>query len=343
MGAWQILKHSAHRRWSTWIARRIPPAHKITLTHRSIFIFPSKMGFVFLVLLLLMFILAVNYQNALTHALVFFLGSLFFVSIHHTYRNLSSLQLIAVPASACFVGDTLKLQVRLLDALEKDHYQIKLQWQTARVIDVISPIEQQVSLDYPAQHRGICRPERLRVSTQYPLGLLEAWTWVDLVYDALVYPLPIKEPFRYITAASDQVHQGQALQKGFDDFHGFRTYQSGDNLKHIAWKQVARGQGLLTKVFEDHLEHTHWLDWAAVGHGDTEYRLSVLCGWVLASHELNYEYGLKLPHKAIEPSRGDAHRDQCLKSLALYDLEQAVRPDEGGANAGGDGAKGGLV
>lgn len=311
------IKALARRRMNKWLQKRIPMAKQVHLSHKSVFIFPSKYGFQFILLMILLFILAMNFQSSLTFALVFLLGSLLFVTVHHTYKNLAGLKLTAVPTTPCFVGDSLKLNVRLSDPEHQSHQQIRLGWHHSVMVDVKSQQELQVELNYPATQRGYFQPGRLRVATLYPLGLLEAWSWVDLTFGALVYPKPITTPFRYISTQSDQVHEGQSRQKGVDDFYGFKTYQPGDSLKHVAWKQVAKGQGVMTKEFEDSLEHSHWLDWQAVT-GDSEQRLSLLCGWVLSSHELGYEYGLKVPGTRIEPARGDAHRDQCLKVLALF-------------------------
>lgn len=311
------IKAFARRRMNKWLKKRIPQAKQVRLSHKSVFIFPSKYGFQFFLLMIVLFVLAMNFQSSLTFALVFLLGSLLFVTVHHTYKNLAGLTLTAVPTTPCFVGDSLKLNVRLSDPQKRPHQQIRLGWHHPVTVDIKSQQELQVELIYQATKRGYFQPERLRVATLYPLGLLEAWSWVDLTYGALVYPKPLVTPFRYLSAQSDQVHEGQYRQKGIDDFYGFKAYQAGDSLKHVAWKQVAKGQGLMTKEFEDSLEHSHWLDWQAAS-GDSEQRLSILCGWVLSSHELGYEYGLKMPGTQIEPARGDAHRDQCLQVLALF-------------------------
>jgi uncharacterized protein (DUF58 family) len=62
-----------------------------------------------------------------------------------------------------------------------------------------------------------------------------------------------------------------------------------------------------------------WLDWAATaGRGDTETRLSLLTGWVLAAEREQYRYGLRLPGRLIAPDSGAAHRDACLEALALH-------------------------
>ena len=52
---------------------------------------------------------------------------------------------------------------------------------------------------------------------------------------------------------------------------------------------------------------------------DTEARLSRLTRWVLLAHEQGARFGLKLPGVELAPDHGDAHRDRCLRELALFD------------------------
>ncbi len=56
---------------------------------------PTRAGMGLLLLLFIMLIGAINYQNSLVYAVVFTLGSLFWVGLHHTYRNLAGMELQA--------------------------------------------------------------------------------------------------------------------------------------------------------------------------------------------------------------------------------------------------------
>ena len=92
-------------RWQRWLARRIPAASSVTLNQRRIFIVPSATGGAFALVLLLMLLAAINYQNSLAYGLTFLLMSLFIIAILHTYRNLAGLTLRAVGANPVFVGE----------------------------------------------------------------------------------------------------------------------------------------------------------------------------------------------------------------------------------------------
>ena len=51
---------------------------------------------------------------------------------------------------------------------------------------------------------------------------------------------------------------------------------------------------------------------------DTEFKMN--CDMVIKAHRLNMTFGLKLPGQTIDPDRGEAHRQKCLKALSLYAL-----------------------
>ena len=102
------------QRWQAWLDRRIPPAAQVTLSHRSIFILPTRSALTFGLLLLLLLITAINYQNSLIYALTFWLFSVGLAAmLFYLFRNLSGLTLIAGHAAPCFAGERLRLPLWL--------------------------------------------------------------------------------------------------------------------------------------------------------------------------------------------------------------------------------------
>ncbi|SUE72826.1 Uncharacterized conserved protein (some members contain a von Willebrand factor type A (vWA) domain) [Ectopseudomonas oleovorans] len=174
--------------WQRWLARRIPPAASVRLNQRRIFILPSRVGGAFAVALLLMLLVGINYQNSLAYGLTFLLMAVFVVTILHTYRNLAGLVLKAGGGAAVFVGEQACFRVRL-ESREREHQAIALGWPPAELMlrDVPRQGQTEVDLSQPAVRRGWLRPERLRVESRFPLGLLVAWSWVDLDQAVLVY------------------------------------------------------------------------------------------------------------------------------------------------------------
>src|SRR5690606_34681237 len=73
------------RRMAQWLERRMPAAREQTLNYRSIFIFPTRPGLVFLAMLAVLLLAAINYQNSMLYAFTFLLGAVFALSILHCY------------------------------------------------------------------------------------------------------------------------------------------------------------------------------------------------------------------------------------------------------------------
>lgn len=307
-------------RWRRWQARRLPAAPRIELDQRRIFIVPSRSGTGFIVVLLLIFLAAINYQNSLAYALVFLLGSVFVVAILHTYRNLSGLLVSGNGASSVFVGEQARFGLRL-ESGGKEHQAIGVGWNAQQLqrSDVAPDHVQALELSLPTERRGWLPAPRMRVETSFPLGVLTAWTWVDLGQRVLVYPQPLQGEVPNLHSESADIEdQAQRLHgQGVDDFQGLKQYQPGDSWRRMHWKAYSRGEGLLVKDFADLRGQELCLDFVALG-GDVEQRLSRLCYWVLALSREQRPFALQLPGNRLDTDSGDAHREACLRALALF-------------------------
>lgn len=313
------------RRFDRWLSQRIPSARSVTLNQRRIFIFPSRAGLCFLTVLAIMLIAAINYQNNMAFALVFFLFSVFIVAILHTFSNLSGLCIESLRGHPAFAGEIAEFDVQLRRTRERAYHAIELSWPgeaTARLSLLDTQIAT-VKLFHRSRRRGWLRPGRLMVQTFYPLGLLRAWTWIDLDIVALIYPRPVVGP-RPISEEGDADFGKRSLKKGSDDFHGFRNYRSGDNLRHVMWRAYAKGQSLQTKQFAETHVQSHWLSYDACV-GEREHRLGVLCYWVLELERKGEVFGLQLPDAVLAPDSGAEQRERALRMLALFQSSPASK------------------
>ena len=305
-----------------WLKKRIPAASHVRLNHRRIFIMPTRAGMGLLLLLVIMLIGAINYQNSLVYAVVFTLGSLFWIGLHHTYRNLAGLELQATGSLPVFCGEEAQLNMTLVSE-RREHQAIGMRWPmtSSRQFDVAAGQSTTLVLYYPTQRRGWMRPDRLRVETRYPLGWFVAWSLVDLDWKILVYPKPISLPLPSMHGGGEG--QGdQLLVEGVDDFQGLRDYQPGDSKKRLDWRAWSRGQGLHSKIFAEPQHDSQWLKLEQAPGQTLELQLSCLAGWILQLQQRQQPYGLELPGTRIEPAAGEAHQEACLRALALYGVQE---------------------
>jgi len=305
-----------------WLARRAPAARSVTLDHSRLFILPTRVGLAFLLVIVILWLLATNYENNLVFALTFLLVSLFAVLPVHTFANLSGLQLHLCEARPAFAGDYAEALVRVARPGQRARERIQITWppEEGALLDLVDSGDAEARVALPVVRRGRVRAPRLRLESGFPLGLFRCWSWVDLDVEFLVYPQPKPAGPLPIGAAAVE---GESTQKrrGGDDFASLSPYNPGDSLRHVAWKQYAGGRDLYSKRYESGVDTRLWLDWDLLAGRDIETRLGNLGYWALQAEREQYAYGLRLPGTAIEPALGAGHLQRVLTALALFPVQ----------------------
>ena len=205
-------------RWQTWVKkwinRRIPRSDVQLLTQRNLFILPTAAGVVFCMLLLIMLITGINYQNSLIYLVTFLLGAVFVGAMHQTHRNLSDLELTLVQAGEGFAGDDILFRLRAA-AGKDDAIALTLSDDdfSVRVGHVPAGQSIDIALRVPSAFRGYLRPDQIRIETRFPFGLLKAWSWMRPVSAGLVFPRPIAAP-EVISAVDDGDQTATAISHG---------------------------------------------------------------------------------------------------------------------------------
>jgi uncharacterized protein (DUF58 family) len=302
-----------------WLDRRIPRETEVALTQRRIFIFPTMQALYLLLVVILLLLTGINYQNNLAYLLAFFLVSIFNTTILLTYLNLAGLRLRAGRHTPVFAGEHTEVEIELARLPQKAHHQLQLSWpdNTAQIVSLVRPDRITVRLPCKTVRRGLFHPGRFVVESFYPLGLLRCWSWVDLDTSIVVYPKPLRMGELPATAVAGSAGRESPLI-GKEDFYGFREYAPGDSLRHVDWRSLARGQPLQSKVYAAQQDEKHWVDWYELSAFGTEERLSRMCGWVLQLEESGKSFGLRLPGVEIAPDLGELHCKRVLTELALH-------------------------
>ncbi|WP_229506513.1 DUF58 domain-containing protein [Massilia sp. BJB1822] len=316
----------ARDRWLFQLGPREPG--EVLLVMRRVFILPTRAGLAFCGLLLIMLIGAVNYNLGLGFALTFFTGACAVADMVMTARNLGLLRLAPGRAQPVFAGEEAQFELHLHNPGRRDRYAVWLGFQEQgaprHVADVLAGASASVVLATPTTRRGWLAAPRVRLFTRFPLGLFGAWSYWLPDLKVLVYPFPEYDapPLPTSGAASEDGHG----QVGLDNFAGIRSYQPGDPMRHLAWRQIARldpasGQ-LLTKHFEGGAVAELSLDFDQLPPSlDLELRLSRMTRWVLEAEQRALPYAFRLGQQHFPSALGEAHRAACLRALALYGSE----------------------
>ena len=305
---------------SDWIFRaQVPEAEPVTLGQRRIFILPSRQGYAFAATLGVLLVASINYALSLGFVLTFTLASMAGVAMLHTWRNLAHLRLRPGRNEPVFAGETAHFTVSI-ETPSMGRFSIALRRRDGEPVytDVSADEASSVALPVYAARRGRVACGRIEVFTRYPVGLFHAWSYVDFGLTALVYPRP--NPDAGAPPAQSKSYNEEGIPvAGDEEFNMLRAYRAGDAPRQIAWKALAREQGLLTKEFSAMASSELWLDWEDARGPDVEARLSVLCHWVLQAEDFGQSFGLRVPGTEIAPARGEAHRARCLETLALFE------------------------
>lgn len=308
-------------RFFRFLDKRNPSSSFHKLNTKNLYIFPGKRGFIFLGFVVVLWMLGTNYQNNLILGLSFLLVSIFIVSILHTYANLAGLEIQVKGAANAHVGDVVEFYIGIHNPRKAACDGLSLRWQESTLDDTRIQLESfsttQAHVPIAAVKRGVLKPKRLLVESEFPLGLLRCWTWLSFDGSALVYPKPIEAPI-YQNSVDDEGGDGEHPVKGGDDFNALNKYRDGDSIKRIAWKLYAKDRGLFTKEFSQNVSRELWLDYHQVAAQDVEDKLSALCYWALRLHQEDENFGLILPSSKISPGKGENHKANILESLARF-------------------------
>jgi hypothetical protein len=364
------------RYWNRWLNKRIPEATQHHLNHRNIFIFPAKFGLLFLSLCVLLFLLGTNYQNNLMLLLCYFLLAIFLVNLLASYINFARIDLQIGKCSEVFVRDNLHIPL-WLNANKNGHFLAKFpvngllhfkfqaikrqsckktktqQNQPSTLIDT-NAFSNPINLSQKCQQRGKLVLSRVTVKSFYPLGLYKCWTHLAFTHQITVFPKPLPcEIQLHISEHNSIKKSGETAneQAGHDDFSHLKAYQLGEPLNHVAWKQLAKGRGMVSKHFSSTGNYIGWLklstEYKNLSHLNIELKTTVkkvaldknglnrnrlnssgldkelgkLCFQVIELSRTHRTFGLDLGKQCIAPNSGSAHRLACLHALAYFSEE----------------------
>ncbi|WP_319381315.1 DUF58 domain-containing protein [Thiomicrorhabdus sp.] len=283
---------------------------------------PTSLGWVFALMAVIGWVMAVNYNNNLLFMLVFVLIALLLISLLLGWLSFANLQLVGVKTAPGFVGEKLQLQLfirnsgrTLAEAVFVDCRQQNGGWE-----NITGKSTQSVELELNAERRGQLALTPLNLASIYPVGLFVLYRKVQTELSEWAYPAP-RGALR-LKELLDQQQNHSGIEA--DEMQSLRHYQPSDNPSHINWKAYARSEELMSSDFSGGLNASSlMIDGNSLKHLPLELRLSQLAKWVLEAERLGLEYGLKLDTSVLSAAKGHAHKHQCLQMLAAYQMEKS--------------------
>lgn len=318
-----------------WWLGRLPATPEHVLTHRNLYVLPTRAGWMLGVTLLLLLVGSINYQLNLGYLLTFLLTGSVAVGVHVGHFNLRGVRLGAGVDGEAFAGRPVAARVHLAAAGRRARWALTLRWAhpgaDAASADIAPGDTTTITLPLVYLVRGRHALPLLHIETRYPLGAFRIWSWWRPAGQVTVYPAPeaaapplppaVPTPPLPDTPAMVRVPVRAAATDDLPD--AVRPYRSGDLPTRVLWKKAARSDGdpagwLVRESTPADGPAELWLDDAACGLGDVEVRRARLCAWVLQADARGLRYGLRLPGLTIDPEAGPAHRRRCLEALACH-------------------------
>lgn len=333
-----MLQHYLQSKFEVWFKRRAPASTCVKLHIRNVYVFLSKEGVMFVLLLFITFVAGTNYANNLILGFCFLLSSLFIISIHYTFAHLAGLQVKLIDIGNTTQGDTIQVRLQITSHSKQPHRQIRFSF-GSQITDLNEPLQvvkkvtdlpsnsvlvpkiqhsEIISLYLKTDKRGKFELPKLTVSTVYPLGILRAWSYVFLQGHGWVYPKALAYDVKANRFAISQKEETASMQtkSGQEDFEQLDSYIMGESLARISWSHLARGQGLLSKRFVDNMGQEQVLDYYQMPASTHEERLSQLRYGVDKLSQEKLAFRMILPNDEGVMGQGDAFKQASLLRLA---------------------------
>lgn len=321
----QYVTQYVNQRFTSWLNRRMPSKTRQQLAQRNIFILPSRFGLAFIGFIILLFILGTNYQNNLIIIMSYLFSSLFISTMFYSFFNMAGLSISAKGTFNGFAGDNINIPVEISATQLKQAYWFH--FSNHQKVEVLSVHESKIiNLPVKFKTRGKHHLDRLIILSEYPLGLFKCWTKLQFDIDVITFPKPLKCNLISTNASIENLDELQESVTGNmikgDDFYELKQYQTGEPLSHVAWKQVAKGDGWKTKHYSQPQGQSIILSMNDMPSHSIENKLSNLCYLVLQYQQAGIEFGLQLPDSVlstpVEIASGEKHIKQCLTALATF-------------------------
>ncbi|WP_169392049.1 MULTISPECIES: hypothetical protein [Psychrobacter] len=323
---------------STWVSRQIakraPNSDSAQLNLRNVYIFFSKEGGLFAVLLIITFIAGINYANNLVLGLCFYLASVWFISFHITFTHISGLKVELVDITTAEAGDPVWVTLKLINDSRQPRRQLLIGFadqnnklshtKFSHKNTVLLPqLKSELELQLPVATslRGELTLPKLQIKTTYPFGIMRAWSVIYFAKTTWVTPKPLRFDWteKRATLKNADLITGNQSISGQDDFDKLSSFVEGESLARVSWAHLARGQGLLTKHFADPVGLDYRLDYADMPATTHEQKLSQLAFAVNEMGRLNLPFQLILPSDLTSQStvgQGSGFVQSCLLRLA---------------------------
>jgi uncharacterized protein (DUF58 family) len=285
------------------------------------FVYPNRNSIGLVAVLLAMWYAGASQNNGAAYLLCFVLVALAIASAPAAWANVRGLEIRPEPIRPVFAGEQMRLALTVGNPSRKSRFGLTVRFDSSNEAGHIPFLERTKSARTeafaPALKRGLFERHRVSISSSFPIGFVTARSPQTIQQPAYVYPKA--EGGRALPMTFDPARDTREGNRAEgDDYAGVRSWIPGESMRHIDWKAVSRGQPFMTKQWTSDAGHRLVLSWDQLSDLEYESRLSQLARWVIDAENQGLDYGLSIPGRVIQPSRGEQHFHTCLQALAVF-------------------------
>jgi uncharacterized protein (DUF58 family) len=291
---------------------------RLQLGLRNLYILPSRFGWQWLAVLLILQLVGIQLQSNGPILLSSLMLAVFLLALHLTHFNLQGLEFRCEQPAPGFAATplTYPLRVRVTSRCEG----LRLGWagQALGRPHTLAPGVHHLAVTWTPQRRGLHTPGLLHLQTSAPLGLFVCWSRWQPSLQQLVFPARQAGPVRELSleneAAADAPSANAPQGLEGDEWQDLTPHRPEHGHGRLAWKRLAQGRGRFTKRFGDPPGAQALL--APEPSVSRERALEHLSERIWRLHGQGASFGLVLGEQRIPPDRGPEQRDRCLTALA---------------------------
>lgn len=300
------------RWWDTWVNKRFNYSSTRNLKQNDVFVFFHPQGYVFGVLILITFIAGINYANNLILGLCFLLSAILCMSFYMAFRQLYQLKISISLPEVAQLGKSNHLVIQIEQDAKKPLISRMLRLSDAEQEQIVlsKTALTRVNWALNVSERGAFSVKRIKLSSRFPFGLVQAWSYIHIPTCIWVAPQGVLPQHLH--------HLGHALIDipRPDDLKELKSYQLGDPLTQVSWKHVAQGKGFFVKTFEALDEDKFHIDYDDFKQIDHEKRLQFIMGLAEKCKEAQRPFSIKIKDISLAAGTDQAHFLQTQLILA---------------------------
>lgn len=279
-----------------------------------IYIMPTRMGGYLNGLIFLMFLLSVGYSNNLLLIFTLFLFGLNLIWVIQTHFHLHALKIDSIN-----IHDGHALERQLVDIhwkkvpLGPHKWQVTLEGENSHPVTSIEDADLHSVGQVIFPKRGIWAFDYLKVVTEMPFGLYQAWIYYPVTLKAYAYPARLKDIPIVQFQNSPLEGESSSLHRGPHDVWNLGPYQ-GEESRKISWKHYARSGELVVKEGEELTQSL--VQFRIDAHeANKEFVLSKIATQMVQCLRTETPFSFEGPNRKFPPGQTEKHLTDCLRDL----------------------------